>query len=344
MGNTTIIRDQWYVAARADEVTDQPLGRWICDEPMVMFRDREGRAVALGDRCPHRKYPLSKGQIINGEIECGYHGMRFDSTGACTLIPSQESGKAAFNVPTYTVCEEHDLIFIWLGDAEKADPALIPDWSHNTKPDWTVVHGYHHVKGNYQLMLDNVLDLTHVSYVHKTTLNSPQVPSNPMDVEVDGDVVRTLRISRECDPPPIFAKAKGFKGKIDRWQGTTFYPPCYLFGDMKGVDAGSNDMDAGLRYIVLNAFTPETERSTHYFWSVSRCFAQDDPKISKLLFKGITLAFDEDCGVIAAQQEMIDTDKSGAPLAALKEDKALAAMRRIIARKLTAQERAGAAG
>lgn len=338
MQENTIIRDQWYVAARADEVTDAPLGRWICNEPLVMFRDADGRAVALTDRCPHRKYPLSKGSVADGQIECGYHGLRFDGTGACTLIPSQKTGFEAFKVRTYPVVEAHDLIFVWTGAPERADASMIVDWSHNTKPGWTVVHGYHYVEGNYQLMLDNVLDLSHVTFVHKSTLNSPQVPSNPVEVEIDGDVVSTLRISRDCDPPPLWRTARGFKGQIDRWQGSTFYPPCYLFGDMKGVDAGTNDLESGLHYIVLNCFTPETEHSTHYFWSVSRCFAQDDPEISAAIKKGIQAAFDEDCEVIAAQQKMIDTDPLDTPLAFLQADKAVAAMRRIIARQLSGEE------
>ena len=235
------LRNFWYVAGTADEVkADRPLGRTILGEPLVLFRGRDGKAAALDDRCPHRKYALSLGEIRNGEIECGYHGARFDGSGACTAVPSSEVIPRRFQARSYPVLEKHRLVWIWMGDAARADPSLIPaDWSLHDEPGWRPVFGYHYVKCHYQLVLDNILDLTHVAFVHKTTLNSPQVANVPLNVQVEGETIRTLRITPNADCPPLFKKARPELGdKIDRWQKSQFSMPSFLIGDMRGYPRG----------------------------------------------------------------------------------------------------------
>jgi vanillate O-demethylase monooxygenase subunit len=324
--------NQWYVAARSDEVAGAPFGRMICGEPIALFRRRDGSIAALEDRCPHRKYALSKGAVIGDEIQCGYHGLQFDGTGACTRIPSQTTIPRGFGTGAYAVVEKHALIFVWLGDAAKADPALLPDWSINAKPGWSAVHGYHYVKSNYQLLIDNLLDLTHLAIVHKTTLAGPGLMENPLEVETDGDAVRARRMMRNVDPTPLHRAVKGLSGKIDRSHLTEFFAPAYVGVWVWAAPVGSNDKDP--HHVVLNSLTPETERSTHYFWSVARCFALDDQRITKILHDMNKIAFDEDQAILEEQQRMIDGDRSGAALASLDGDTAGAAARRIVAKKL----------
>ena len=164
------LRNQWYTAATSAEIGATPLARTICNEPLVIFRGLDGDVAALTDRCPHRKAPLSSGEVVGNDIQCGYHGIRFAADGACTHVPGNAPIGRNFRARCFPAREIHGLIFVWLGEPSLADPALIPDFSENVKPGWTGVHGTLYVKGNYQLLIDNILDLTHVVFVHKTTL------------------------------------------------------------------------------------------------------------------------------------------------------------------------------
>lgn len=334
---TDHVRNAWYVAATADELRpDAPLARTLLGEPVVLFRGPGGKAAALNDRCPHRKFPLSRGRVIDGHIECGYHGARFAGSGACVLIPTQATIPSGFGAKGYRVEERHRLVWLWGGAPDRADPALIPDaWSINDEPGWRPVFGYHYVRGNYQLVLDNILDLTHVAYVHRTTLNSPQITQAPLEVQIEDNSIRTLRITRGADCPPLFKRARpDLPDRIDRWQKSQFFMPSLLIGDMRGYPAGNEDLSAAMRYCVLNGVTPETDTTTHYFWSVVRSFALNDDAVDHVLRDGIVQAFDEDCDVIAVQQQMILSDRSGAPLGSFVADKAGAAARRMIRQRL----------
>jgi phenylpropionate dioxygenase-like ring-hydroxylating dioxygenase large terminal subunit len=340
MASNSFLRDQWYVAARSDEVGAKPLGRVICNEPIVLYRAGNGQVSVLEDRCPHRMARLSLGEVVGDEIQCGYHGARFRGNGDCTLIPSQKDLPIprGFGVRSFPVIETYALVFIWVGEAEKADPALIPEWvGKNTAQGWKAVHGYHHVKGNYQLVIDNLLDLSHVTYTHKTTLAGPGVDDTPMDVEIDGEVVRTSRVIRNVDPAPIHRAIKGFTGKIDRWQNSQFEAPIYILVTLGAEIAGTTEKLIEPTHLVINAATPETDTTTHYFWSVTRPFDIDNEALSKKFLEITYTAFDEDAAVIEEQQKMIDTAPPGAALVNFRGDNGGAAARRVMRRKLDQQ-------
>jgi phenylpropionate dioxygenase-like ring-hydroxylating dioxygenase large terminal subunit len=196
------------------------------------------------------------------------------------------------------------------------------------------VHGMLYVKGNYQLLIDNILDLTHVVFVHKTTLAGGGVAETPLDVEIDGDVVRAQRLMRNVDTAPIYKAARNLHGKIDRWQFLEFRPPIYARITLGAREAGSEVPFGTPTHIVLNSFTPETERTTHYFWSTVRSWGLDDANVSKVYKDMTDLAFAEDARIVELQQELIDSDTSGAPLVSLAFDRAGLGARRIIKRKL----------
>ncbi|MET0922285.1 MAG: aromatic ring-hydroxylating dioxygenase subunit alpha [Xanthobacteraceae bacterium] len=332
------LRNQWYTAAISAELGDKPLARTICNEPLVIYRCGDGQVAALTDRCPHRKAPLSAGEVIGNDIQCGYHGIRFGADGACTHVPGNAPIGRNFRARSFPVRDMHGLIFVWLGEASLADPALIPDFSENVRPDWAGVSGTIHVKGNYQLLLDNILDLTHVVFVHKTTLAGGGVTDTPLEVSVDGDVVRAQRLMRNVDSAPIYQAARGLHGKIDRWQFLEFRPPIYVRVTLGAREAGSDTPYGTPTHVVLNSFTPETERTTHYFWSTVRSWALDDDKVSKIYKDMTDLAFAEDTRMVEMQQALIDSDPSGAPLVSLAFDRAGVAARRIIRRKLEEEE------
>src|SRR5246127_4230185 len=146
--------NQWYTAATSAELGAKPLARTICNEPLVIFRAQDGAVAALTDRCPHRKAPLSSGEVVGNDIRCGYHGIRFAADGACTHVPGNALVGRGFRGRTFPVRERPGLVFVWLGETA-ADPALIPDFSENVNPGWTGVHGTLRVQANYQLLIDN---------------------------------------------------------------------------------------------------------------------------------------------------------------------------------------------
>jgi vanillate O-demethylase monooxygenase subunit len=191
-----------------------------------------------------------------------------------------------------------------------------------------------YVRANYQLLIDNILDLTHVVYVHKTTLAGGGVAETPLQVEVDGDVVRAQRLMHNVDTAPIYKAARNLHGKIDRWQFLEFRPAIYARITLGAREAGS-DLPVGTpTHIVLNSFTPETEHTTHYFWSTVRPWGLDDAAVSKTYKDMTDLAFAEDARMVERQQQLIDSDPSGTPLVSLTFDRAALAARRIIKRKL----------
>lgn len=345
MTEATFLQNQWYVAASAAEIGRTPFARTICCKPMVLFRRQDGSVAVLDDRCAHRQVPLSRGEVIGDEIQCGYHGFRFDGSGACTLISTKDPMPRGFGVRAYAAVERHTLVFIWLGDPAEADPSLIPDFSLNEAPGWTMVPGYTYVKGHHQLCMDNVLDLTHVMYTHKTTLAGGGVTDNPLEVTVDGDRVHAQRLMRNVDTAPIFKAAKGLAGKIDRWQILDFEPPIYMTANLGAMPPGTaQELGKEPTHIIYNSFTPETERSTHYFWQVVRSWSLDDRKVSDMYRDMIVLAFNEDAEIIEAQQQRIDADPNGGALANFSGDRAGLEARRIVARKLAEEAKARDAG
>jgi phenylpropionate dioxygenase-like ring-hydroxylating dioxygenase large terminal subunit len=334
------LRNTWYVAAQSHEILDKPLARTICGEDVVIFRQADGSAVVLEDRCPHRKAPLSLGQVIGGEIECPYHGIRFNGEGACTHIPSQQNIPRGLVARSYPAIEKYKLIFVWIGEAEKADAAQLPDWSAHESPEWTTVFGYHHVKANYQLVIDNLLDLTHLAFVHRSTLGA----SGPSDwleqqkVWIDGDFVRTRRVMQDVTPSGLVRATKRFTTeKIDRFQESWFRAPSYVLVSIGSELAGTREDMEHPHHIVPNNITPETEHTTHYFWSVARRYALADEDVSQLFWKTTKGAFDEDEAMIEAQQRRILSDPGQSPLANLDGDEASVAARRLLTKRLREQ-------
>ena len=212
------LRNCWYIAAHSFELAgNKPLARTICDQPVAIFRGEDGKVGIVSDRCPHRFAPLSSGEICGSEIQCGYHGIRFNRDGACTYIPGALKIPQGFVTKSFPAVELHGFVWIWMGE-KSADPSFVPDFHENSDPLWAPVPGYLNIAGGYQLLVDNLLDLTHVVFVHKTTLASSGVTDTPLEVRVDGNRVLAERIMMSIDPAPIYRAARGLTGKVDRWQ------------------------------------------------------------------------------------------------------------------------------
>ena len=330
--------DFWYVAAIDHEVRRQELmRRVICNVPVVLWRGGDGTPHALEDRCCHRHMPLSDGRLIGDLVECPYHGLQYDSAGACVKIPSQPSVPPQARVRAFPVVERDRWIWIWMGDPARADPADIEDFHWLDDPKWRGKPDLLHLEGNYLLLVENLLDLTHLQFVHRTTLGTDAIAGAPIVAERDGNRVRVTRWILDSPPPPFFQRAGGFKPdqKIDRWQIIDYSPPAFVRLDVGGALAGTGaregDRSKGFSMRNLNAITPETETTTHYFWAQAHDFGIDDPSITELVFNQVRTAFFEDLAVIKSQQANLTAYGAALPTQVdFKQDSGAVQARRIV--------------
>ena len=305
------LRDYWYVAALSDEVSAEPLARTLLGEPVVLYRGAGGRIVALEDRCCHRQLPLSMGKVLGERLQCGYHGLVFDATGACVEVPGQAAVPPGAAVRSYPVCERWGWAWIWMGAADAADEARIPDFHELDDPGWRARGSRIPMACDYRLAVDNLLDLSHLTYVHQTTLGNAAVVENAdVKTERHGDGVRVTRWMVDVPAPPMYRNLMDFSTNIDRWQIIDFDPPCFVKLDLGGAPTGTGavqgDRSKGFERRSLNAITPETETSVHYFWADAHNFNLDQPAVTDLLYNQVLEAFIEDRAVMEAQQAALD--------------------------------------
>ncbi|MDF3833203.1 aromatic ring-hydroxylating dioxygenase subunit alpha [Cupriavidus basilensis] len=268
----TYLKNAWYVACLTHQVrAGEMFHRTLLDEAVVFYRKQDGSPVALQDRCPHRFVPLHLGTIRGDQIECGYHGLRFDCSGACVKNPHGD-GKipAAAKVRAYPVEERHGMLWIWMGDAP-ADLALLPDYSVLDPSSGYLVStgGYIHIKANYELMAENLLDLSHITYLHDGLLGSPeQVGADQVLTEDEGHIV-CRRWMPGISVPGVFDMLyRRDQGLVDMWTEMRWMPPsCFLLDS--GVHAvGATREDHGWYYGV-HILTPETRYTTHYHFAAA---------------------------------------------------------------------------
>lgn len=301
------LRNGWYSAIWSHELKDKPVGKTFLNEKVVLFRNDRDQVGALEDCCCHRAAPLSLGEVQGATLACGYHGLKFDVNGNCVEVPGQSEVPSGAKVRSYPVHEKNNVVWIWMGDAAKADVAKIPDMPWLSNPKWATTPGRLHVKTNYQFIIDNLLDLTHVAYVHKKTLaGDPREATTPTKTERLNDGVRVGRWMIDFVPPPLFARAGNFTTNVDRWQHVTWHPPGIVYLDVgcakTGTGAPQGDRSQGISIWSSHLITPETEHSSHYLFCFARDFKVDDPEMSKMLYEGSKATFTEDADMLEAVQ------------------------------------------
>lgn len=293
----------WQVAAYASEVGRLLLPRRIIGRGVLLYRTEAGEVVAMADRCPHRYVPLSLGTLHGDVVQCGYHGLRFGASGACVGIPGQAVVPPRVGVTVFPTVEKHKFIWIWMGDVAQADPALVPDFHWMDDGDWAVAEGYHRIAANYRFLVDNLLDLSHETFVHPETIGNGAVAESPVSVSiVGGGTVRAHRDMRDCEAPPQFVALVGFDGRIDRWHTTFYTPPGFCVIEVGAVPAGTTDRGAGFEARILNLITPESDGSSHYFWAHARNIRREDAALTEVIRQSIVTTFDQDKAVLEAQQ------------------------------------------
>lgn len=302
----------WYVAAWDAEVGRRLLARTICGQQMVLYRKRDGAAVALADACWHRLVPLSIGTLVDDEVRCGYHGLRFDGDGRCTHMPSQETINPSACVRSFPIVERHRFVWVWPGDPAQADESKLPDLRWMDDPEWAGDGRMVEVKADYRLVLDNLMDLTHETYVHGSSIGNEALSEAPFDA-VHGETTATVRrwVLNE-DAPPFWGAQLGKPGKVDRWQIIHFKAPSTIVLDVGVAPAGSGapegDRSQGVGMWVVHIPTPSTEKTCMYFWCHLRNYRIHEQRVTREVLDAGGGILVEDETVIEAQQRAIDSN------------------------------------
>ncbi|MGD0055060.1 MAG: aromatic ring-hydroxylating dioxygenase subunit alpha [Acidimicrobiales bacterium] len=286
------LRDQWYVAALSHELEQRPLSRQILGEHIALFRTESGDVVALADQCAHRGYPLSLGTVVGEVLVCGYHGFTYDCGGTCVAVPGQDRIPSKADVRSFHVIEKGLWVWIWMGRGEP-DHQKLPEtpWLQESD-EWSSVAGVAKIDAPFHLLVDNLLDLSHETYLHNGSIGTPEVATTPIEVEVDDEnrVVRVFRHMNDVECPPFYSRTTGLQGKVDRWQDIDYFPPGYYLLHARIAPVSQpplpdgND-DHAFHMKILYGLTPSTETSVYDFWALSRDFCVGDDEIDRFLEK-----------------------------------------------------------
>lgn len=344
----SFVRNAWYMAAWSDEITQGRLvARKILGEPVVMFRKADGTPAALQDRCPHRFAPLSMGRVLSGDrVQCLYHGLELDAAGVCVHNPhGARNIPSRARVATYPVADRHQALWIWIGD-QPPDQALIPDFSVlDDVPEFCGTRlDSIHIAADWRLIVDNLLDLSHTSFLHAGTLGNADTINSAVEVEQDGEDIVITRLATNAAPPGRSAMQwPGHPEKVDVFTRMRWKAPSTL-RLLTGICEMGTPWESGTGIHALHMLTPETERSTHYFFTAVRFgLRTSDPVLNRQIQDKIAdqrrYAFEvEDKPVIEAQQRSMDLAAHALDPVILSVDAGAVRFRRAIDR-LTAAAR-----
>jgi vanillate O-demethylase monooxygenase subunit len=265
-------------------------------------------------------------------------------------IPGQDMIPPRLRVRSYPVVERRPFIWIWMGDPARADPALIVDLPYLRDPQWKGIPAYLHYDANYLLIVDNLSDFAHLAFVHTGTLGGSEeyaYVSKPTAIE---RLERGFRVERwhfNSDAPPFHRKVISDKSaKVDRRNiATMLIPGIFTMETLfapAGQGAQAGNLAGSREYRNCQFMTPETERTTHFFWSYLNNYEGDDSTISRSLLNSLIEGFMEDKAIIERQQKTLEDDPNFEMLA-IHADAPLVHFRRVLG-KLIDAERAAVPG
>lgn len=308
-GTGAFVRNCWYVAGRSDDFDRSLKAMTLLGDRIVLFRGEADEPIALEDACPHRKLPLSKGSVQGSTVVCGYHGLTFDCTGSCVAAPTQENAvpKRAV-VRSYPVEDRYGFLWIWMGEAADADPADIIDIPNFDNPTWgKTKRGAMEMKCHYLYITDNLLDPSHVAWVHLTSFAGAGTDNRPLDLEEGDDFVVISRWIAEEPAPPYYAQMLPFGDNCDRKQHYECRTPSTAINMSIYTPPGEGGADKPVSEnafinISYNFITPVDEETSLYFWFQHRNMFADDTSIDEKMFAGAIMAFNEDKEVLEEVQ------------------------------------------
>lgn len=340
------IRNAWYVAALSSELTKEPLARTILGENIVLFRNEESEVVALADTCAHRGYPLSLGRVVGSDIVCGYHGFTYNCEGVCVAVPGQDRVPAKLAVRKYPLVERGAWTWIWMGRDEPELDALF-DTPWLSSPDsWSVVTGVAKIDAHVGLLIDNLLDLSHETYLHNGSIGTPEIATTPIAVEVDDEahIVRVFRHMNNVECPPFYAHSTGLGDRVDRWQDIEYFAPSFYKLDSRIAPVGQPPEpdgrdDHAYHMKIFYGLTPSTETSVWDFWALARDFAPYDDDVSAFLTKTQIGVVQEDVDALNVLQQRIDAGHECSEVS-IKIDRGGLAARRVVSHLVERESRA----
>lgn len=299
------LRNAWYMAGWAETLSNQPKRIKILGEGVALARLADGTAVAMGDRCPHRYASLSDGKLVDDTLECPYHGLRFDKSGACVFNPHGNGMiPPRARVKSYPLVERYHALWIWMGDAALADDASIPDFSAFMAPDVVTCRDYLRIGANYELVTDNLLDLSHVEFLHPFLANPGAAQRARRDVKQEGSSIWAYMWNDDEPVTPLLQMLwDGEEDRGDLRSHMRWDAPSSLYLEV-GITYRGAPPEAGPFMPSAHLLTPETESSTHYFWAMGRNRRQQDAELTKFIHDGVANAFiNEDEPMIARVSE-----------------------------------------
>jgi len=337
---TTWLSNAWYVAGWDAEIDAAPFARTICGVPMVFYRKLDRSIVAMRDACPHRLLPLSMGIREGDSLRCKYHGLKLGPDGVAEEMPLKgDPVNPSICAETYVTHERYRFVWVWIGDRDKADPALIPNLWPCEAQGWVFDGGHFHLECDYRLMIDNLMDLTHETHVHAGSIGQQEILEAGIETRVEGNEVVVERWMPGIDAPPFWRSALGKDGLVDRWQVCRFLLPSSVMIDVGVAPVGAGatlaSHDVGVRGMVIDVMTPETETTHHYFWGMARNFNIADAGFTARFKAAQCGVFAEDKVVLEAQQRSIQANP-GSKLAAYNIDQGGVRARQLITRTMRA--------
>ena len=300
------LRNAWYVAAWDKDIGAGLVPATILGEAIVTCRKLDGRVAALEDACPHRKPPLSMGRLKGNEVECGYYCLTFDCPGACVHSPGAERIPPSARVRAYPVESSYGLLWIWMGATDKADPATIFHVEHWGDTAWGLNHGdAMEVACNYLYITDNLLDPSHVTWVHPTSFAGAACENTPMETTVTDNGVTVSRWMNDVEAAPFYAAFLKFAGRCDRKKQYEVRFPSHAAIKEIFAPAGSGGDGAAPHpdVFIIDSYdlmTPIDANSTKYYWFQMRNFAPGDAQVSQRFADSVRAAFEEDRVILGA--------------------------------------------
>lgn len=331
----TEIQNGWYLAAWSEEIGPALTQRWIAGNPVCFYRAADGTVVALEDRCPHRKYPLSLGRLDGDVLECNYHGYRFARSGECVGVAEQQDRPRA-RARRYRLLERHGVIWLWPGDPEAADESLLPDTGWLDSPQWTGFHGVLPLRARHRLLVENLLDLSHETFLHPTTIGNRAVAATPIEVTTTERGVSFTRHMVGIEAPPFYVHSVGLTSPVDRWQDGDYYPPGVFVLNIRLAPTGTAEPE-GFHMKVMYGLTPSVEGQCQDFYAVSRDFRLDDEELTGYQHKQQLAVMREDVDALEAQEVMVATSRPGGVESSIRSDLAALRARRILDRMRKAE-------
>ena len=304
----TFVRNAWYMAGWSEQLGDKPLAITMLNEPIVIFRGGRGVIGALADVCPHRAVPLSLGQVCGDHIVCPYHGLEFDAGGVCRKNPHVQGSPERVKARAYAVADRQGILWVWLGQREEADVGTIPDYSwFDTPQEYAAGGGYVHIEADYRLVIDNLMDLAHADYIHPETVGQPGAAEvQQVSVVREGDTISVNTLWPDLPPSALHRLGWTRTERVDKYLDMKWQPASNLLLNL-GIMAPGATRESGIHTPAAHILTPETDRTTHYFWKFARDFDITDAALTERLVAVVGRAFAaEDKPIIEAAQRNID--------------------------------------